>query len=79
MHVGDNTLRSIGEIARKTGLLVKLIRHWSDDRVVHPARRTPADYRLYGTKALARLQLAQTLGVYRLTGNVHRATAHASR
>lgn len=61
MHVGDNTLWSIGEVARKTGLSVKLIRHWSDAGVVHPARRTPAGYRLYGTEALARLQLAQTL------------------
>ncbi|MEY9988544.1 DNA-binding transcriptional MerR regulator [Streptomyces sp. V4I8] len=61
MHVGDNTLWSIGEAARKTGLSVKLIRHWSDAGVVHPARRTPAGYRLYGTEALARLQLAQTL------------------
>ncbi|MFI7407655.1 MerR family DNA-binding transcriptional regulator [Streptomyces sp. NPDC049627] len=61
MHVGDNTLWSIGEVARKTGLSVKLIRHWSDAGVVHPAGRTPAGYRLYDTEALARLQLAQTL------------------
>ncbi|MDI3406953.1 TIGR03086 family metal-binding protein [Streptomyces cavernicola] len=61
MHVGENTLWSIGQVARKTGLSVKLIRHWSDVGVVHPARRTPSGYRLYGAEALARLQLAQTL------------------
>jgi DNA-binding transcriptional MerR regulator len=48
-------------VARKTGLTVKLIRHWSDIGVVHPAHRTAAGYPLYGTEALARLQLAQTL------------------
>lgn len=61
MHVGDDTFWSIGEVARKTGLTVKLIRHWSDIGIVPPAGRTPTGYRLYGTDALARLQLAQTL------------------
>ncbi|MFF6783420.1 TIGR03086 family metal-binding protein [Streptomyces sp. NPDC012510] len=61
MHVEDNTFWSIGEIARKSGLSVKLIRHWSDIGLVHPAHRTPAGYRQYGTEALARLQLARTL------------------
>ncbi|MFF9352399.1 TIGR03086 family metal-binding protein [Streptomyces sp. NPDC014734] len=61
MHVGDAGLWGIGEIARKTGLSVKLIRHWSDTGVVPPAGRTTAGYRLYGSESLARLQLAQTL------------------
>ncbi|MGW0841723.1 TIGR03086 family metal-binding protein [Streptomyces sp. NPDC002787] len=61
MHVGDNTFWSIGEVARKTGLSVKLIRHWSDIGLIHPAHRTPAGYRRYGTEALARLHLARTL------------------
>ncbi|MEU9624698.1 MerR family transcriptional regulator [Streptomyces sp. NPDC048155] len=61
MHVGDDTFWSIGEVSRKTGLTVKLIRHWSDIGVVHPARRTSAGYRVYGTEAVARLQLARTL------------------
>ncbi|MBE1598185.1 TIGR03086 family metal-binding protein [Streptomyces stelliscabiei] len=61
MHVGDNTLWSIGEVARRAGLSVKLVRHWSDLGIVHPAHRTPAGYRLYGPEALSRLQLAQTL------------------
>ncbi|MFI1357448.1 TIGR03086 family metal-binding protein [Streptomyces sp. NPDC020898] len=61
MHVGDDTFWSIGEAARRTGLTVKVIRHWSDIGIAHPAHRTPSGYRLYGTEALARLQLAQTL------------------
>ncbi|WP_052847162.1 TIGR03086 family metal-binding protein [Streptomyces avicenniae] len=61
MHVDGGTFWSIGEVARKTGLSVKLIRHWSDLGLVHPEHRTPAGYRLYGTDALARLRLARTL------------------
>lgn len=61
MHVEDNTFWSIGEVARKSGLSVKLIRHWSDTGLIPPAHRTPAGYRQYGTEALARLQLARTL------------------
>ncbi|MCX5202736.1 TIGR03086 family metal-binding protein [Streptomyces sp. NBC_00237] len=58
----DNAdLWSIGEVARKTGLTVKLIRHWSDTGVVPPAGRTPAGYRVYDSDAVARLELARTL------------------
>jgi DNA-binding transcriptional MerR regulator len=77
MHVVDNALWSIGEVARKTGLSVKLIRHWSDAGVVHPAQRTPAGYRLYGTEALARLQLAQTLRGF--TRDLRRSTSYRRR
>ncbi|MEU9497258.1 TIGR03086 family metal-binding protein [Streptomyces sp. NPDC048196] len=61
MHVGDAGLWSIGEIARRTGLSVKLIRHWSDIGVVPPAGRTAAGYRVYDSESLARLELAWTL------------------
>ncbi|MEU8272349.1 TIGR03086 family metal-binding protein [Sphaerisporangium sp. NPDC049002] len=57
----DTVLLSIGELAERTGLSVKLIRHWSDIGVVPPAARTPAGYRLYDAEAVARLQLARTL------------------
>ncbi|MFI9025324.1 MerR family transcriptional regulator [Streptomyces sp. NPDC053560] len=52
---------SIGTVARKTGLPVKVIRHWSDLGVVPPAGRTTAGYRCYDAAAVARLQLARTL------------------
>ncbi|WP_344469825.1 MerR family transcriptional regulator [Kitasatospora kazusensis] len=57
----DDTLRTIGELARLTGLTVKTIRFWSDAGVVPPTDRTPAGYRLYGREALARLDLVRTL------------------
>ncbi|MEU8915348.1 TIGR03086 family metal-binding protein [Streptomyces nigrescens] len=61
MYVDDAEFWSIGEVARKTGLTVKLIRHWSDTGVVQPAGRTSAGYRVYGPDAVARLELARTL------------------
>lgn len=61
MHVDDTGLWGIGEIARKAGLSVKLVRHWSDVGVVPPAGRTEAGYRVYDSESLARLQLARTL------------------
>ncbi|MEV0904982.1 MerR family transcriptional regulator [Streptomyces hokutonensis] len=57
---GD-TLYSIGELARRTGLTVKTIRFYSDRGIVAPADRTPAGYRLYGIDAVARLDLVRTL------------------
>ena len=61
MDMTDGTLRTIGELARLTGIPVKTIRFWSDAGVVPPAGRTPAGYRLYGPDALARLGLVRTL------------------
>ena len=57
---GD-TLHSIGELARRTGLTVKAIRFYSDRGIVAPTDRTPAGYRLYGVDAVARLDLVRTL------------------
>jgi len=57
----DDALRTIGELARTTGLSVKTIRFWSDAGVLPPTDRTPAGYRLYGDEALARLGLVRTL------------------
>uniref|UniRef100_UPI0034DF5330 MerR family transcriptional regulator n=1 Tax=Streptomyces flavofungini TaxID=68200 RepID=UPI0034DF5330 len=56
-----DTLYSIGELARRTGLTVKTIRFWSDSGIVTPTQRTPAGYRRYGTGAVARLDLVRTL------------------
>ncbi|WP_431964476.1 MerR family transcriptional regulator [Actinacidiphila sp. bgisy160] len=57
----DDTLYTIGELARLTGLTVKTIRYWSDTGVVPPTDRTPAGYRLYDRAALDRLALVRTL------------------
>ena len=57
----SETLYSIGELSRRTGLTVKTIRFYSDKGIVPPTDRSPAGYRLYGLDALARLDLARTL------------------
>ncbi|MFE7357270.1 MerR family transcriptional regulator [Streptomyces sp. NPDC057543] len=57
---GD-TLYSIGELARRTGLTVKTIRFYSDRGIVAPTERSPAGYRLYSIDAVARLDLVRTL------------------
>ncbi|MFC8141278.1 MerR family transcriptional regulator [Streptomyces paradoxus] len=57
---GD-TLYSIGELARRTGLTVKTIRFYSDRAIVAPTDRSPAGYRLYSIDAVARLDLVRTL------------------
>ncbi|MFI9361916.1 MerR family transcriptional regulator [Kitasatospora sp. NPDC053057] len=57
---GD-TLFSIGDLARRTGLTVKTIRFYSDSGIVPPTDRSPAGYRLYDISALARLDMVRTL------------------
>ncbi|KOV97008.1 MerR family transcriptional regulator [Streptomyces sp. NRRL B-1140] len=57
---GD-TLYSIGQLARRTGLTVKTIRFYSDHGIVAPTDRSPAGYRLYSIDAVARLDLVRTL------------------
>ncbi|MGW2350486.1 MerR family transcriptional regulator [Actinacidiphila glaucinigra] len=57
----DDTLHTIGDLARLSGLTVKTIRYWSDTGVVPPTDRTPAGYRLYDRAALDRLALVRTL------------------
>ncbi|MDP9843869.1 MerR family transcriptional regulator [Streptosporangium lutulentum] len=57
---GD-TLYSIGDLARRTGLTVKAIRFYSDRGIVPPTDRSPAGYRLYDIDAVARLDLVRTL------------------
>ncbi|MFI9169393.1 MerR family transcriptional regulator [Streptomyces lincolnensis] len=60
MDDGD-TLCSIGELARRTGLTVKTVRLYSDRGIVTPAARTSAGYRRYGPDAVARLAFVRTL------------------
>jgi DNA-binding transcriptional MerR regulator len=57
----ETSLLGIGELAERTGLSVKLIRHWSDIGVVPPAGRPAAGYRRYDAEAVARLRLPSTL------------------
>ncbi|MFJ2739417.1 MerR family transcriptional regulator [Streptomyces sp. NPDC087440] len=57
----DDTLYTIGALARRTGLTVKTIRFYSDTGIVPSTARSPAGYRLYDIDALARLDLVRTL------------------
>ncbi|MFF0746333.1 MerR family transcriptional regulator [Streptomyces sp. NPDC004111] len=56
-----DTLYTIGDLSRRTGLTVKAIRYYSDQGIVPPTDRSPGGYRLYGVDALARLNLVRTL------------------
>lgn len=60
-NMAGDTLITIGQLARLSGLTVKTIRFWSDEGLVPPADRTPAGYRLYDYEAQVRLGLVRTL------------------
>ncbi|MGW6529008.1 MerR family transcriptional regulator [Streptomyces venezuelae] len=59
--MNGETLHSIGDLARRTGLTVKTIRFYADTGLVPPTDRTPAGYRRYGADAVARIDLVRTL------------------
>ncbi|MEU4405477.1 MerR family transcriptional regulator [Streptosporangium sp. NPDC023963] len=59
--MNGDTLYSIGDLARRTGLTVKTVRFYSDRGIVPPTGRSPAGHRLYGIDAVARLDLVRTL------------------
>ncbi|QEV21031.1 MerR family transcriptional regulator [Streptomyces alboniger] len=59
--MNGDTLYSIGDLARRTGLTVKAIRFYADTGLVPPTDRTPAGYRRYGPDAIARVELVRTL------------------
>jgi DNA-binding transcriptional MerR regulator len=54
-------LLSIGELARRTGLTVKTVRHYADRGIVPPEGRSPAGHRRWSATAVARLDLVRTL------------------
>lgn len=51
----------IGEVARRTGLTVRTLRHYDDLGLLVPGERTSGDYRLYGSDDLDRLLAIQSL------------------
>lgn len=56
--MNGDTLYSIGELARRTGLTVKTIRFYSDSGIVAPTERSPAGYRRDEATGAAALLLA---------------------
>lgn len=61
VHVIDQQLFTIGQLARRTGLPVRTIRFWSDSELIPPTTRSAGNYRLYDAAALGRLELVRTL------------------
>ncbi|WP_405147328.1 MerR family transcriptional regulator [Nocardia salmonicida] len=57
----DDMLCTIGEAAARTALTVKAIRFYADRGIVAPTTLSPAGHRLYGTAAIAQLELVRTL------------------
>lgn len=57
---GEETF-TIGEMARRSGVPVKTVRHYSDVGVLPPSGVTGAGYRLYSEADRARLELIRTL------------------
>ncbi|MFV0406582.1 MAG: HEAT repeat domain-containing protein [Propioniciclava sp.] len=51
----------IGELARRTGLTVRTLRHYDDVGLLVPQERSPGDYRLYGAHDVDRLLAIQHL------------------
>jgi DNA-binding transcriptional MerR regulator len=51
----------IGELARRTGLTVRALRHYGDIGLLLPSARSEGRYRLYGREEVARLYRIQAL------------------
>ena len=51
----------IGEVAQRSGLTVKTIRFYCDERLIHPIGRSEGGYRLFGDEVFADLVLIRTL------------------
>lgn len=51
----------IGELARRTGLTVRALRHYDDIGLLKPSARSDGGYRLYGRDDVARLYRIQAL------------------
>ena len=61
---GDSSAGSalkIGEVARRSGLPVKTIRFYSEERLIHPVGRSEGGYRLFDEEVFAELTLIRTL------------------
>jgi len=53
--------RSIGEVAKLTGMPVKTLRFYADEGIVPPSGRSRSGYRLYSDADVAKLDLVRTL------------------
>lgn len=51
----------IGEIAEKTGISIRTLRHYDDVGILRPSAHTPGGFRLYSQQELRRLLLIRRL------------------
>ena len=51
----------IGEVARRTGLLVKTIRYYCDEGLLQPRARSESGYRLFDEENLAEVTIIRSL------------------
>ncbi|MBB1243847.1 MerR family transcriptional regulator [Streptomyces durbertensis] len=58
--MGERLMR-IGEVAERTGLSLRTIRHYEEVGVVSPAERSEGGFRLYGEAEVRRLRLARRM------------------
>lgn len=61
MSPREDRLFTIGKMARRSGVSVKTIRHYSDEGVLPPSGHTDGGYRLYSEADRTRLELIRTL------------------
>jgi DNA-binding transcriptional MerR regulator len=57
----NDSLYTIGELARISGITVRRIRFYSDEGLLPPVSRTAGNYRVYSNDDVARLQLIRAL------------------
>jgi cob(I)alamin adenosyltransferase len=63
---GSSTTLSIGELAERSGVTVRALRHYDDIGLLEPAHRTPGGHRRYGTDqvdTLLRIVTLRSFGV----------------
>ncbi|MEP6981412.1 MAG: MerR family transcriptional regulator [Nakamurella sp.] len=55
------TLMQIGELAERTGLSLRTIRHYDDEGLLTPSARSAGGFRLYSAHDLDRLMVIRTM------------------
>lgn len=56
-----NTLLTVGELAKRTGITVRTLHHYDRLGLVKPTGRSNGNYRLYGAEDVKRLQAVRSL------------------
>ena len=57
----------IGEVARRTGLSIRTVRHWEEMGLVTPSARSSGGFRLYSEEDVARIRLLRFMKPLNLT------------